>query len=97
MGSSCELFLDEDLSLTGQKSHVPDLLRALFQESDSNEFSEPENGIEIIEYRASRESILSRLNLMGCTDAQAQRRFDNWRKDVNRQGYLTRVRRQFVV
>ena len=57
MGSSCELFLDEDLSLTGQKSHVPDLLRALFQESDRYEFSDPENGIEIIEYRASRECI----------------------------------------
>ena len=82
MGSSCELYLDEDLSLTGQKSHVPDFLRAMFQESDRYEFSDPENGIETVEYRASRESILSRLNLMGCTDAQTQRRFDNWRKEA---------------
>jgi len=83
MVSSCELFLD-DVELTGQKAYVPDFLSALFQESDRIETHDKESESDIFQYRASRDSVLRRLNLMGCTEALTERRFREWRDETIR-------------
>lgn len=80
MVSACVLYLD-GTELTEQKRFVPDLLSALFQESDRFETPDPDGGDPTIEYRARRQSILKRLDVMGCTAALAQRRFEEWRED----------------
>lgn len=78
MVSACVLYLDE-IELTMQKRYVPDEMSALFQESDRIETPDPDGGEPNVEYRARRDSILKRLDVMGCTAALAQRRFDEWR------------------
>jgi len=83
MVSACILFLD-GIDLTGRKRYVPDFLSALFQESDRVETPNAESGEPAIEYRAARQSILKRLNLMGCTAALAERRFREWREEMIR-------------
>ncbi|MEW8072869.1 MAG: HEPN/Toprim-associated domain-containing protein, partial [Candidatus Thiodiazotropha sp.] len=83
MVSSCTLFLD-DIELTGQKAFVPDFLSALFQESDRVETRSADDGEPNIEYRANRETILKRLDLMGCTKALSERRFQEWREEMIR-------------
>ena len=83
MGSVCTLRLD-DIDLAGCKSFVPDILRALFQESDRVETPGAEGGPAIVEYQATRQSILKRLDLMGCTAALAKRRFREWREETIR-------------
>lgn len=80
MVSACILYLDE-IDLIEQKRFVPDVLSALFQESDRIETPDPDGGEPTIEYRAHRQSILKRLDMMGCTTALAQRRFEEWRKN----------------
>jgi len=89
MVSACTLFLD-DIELTGQKRYVPDFLSALFQEPDRVETPDVEGGEPIIEYRAARQSILKRLDLMGCTAALAERRFREWREEMihDQESYL---------
>lgn len=84
MVSSCELYLD-DVELTSQKAYVPDLLSALFQESDRIEARDEKNECDIVQYRASRDSVLRRLNLMGCTEALSERRFKEWRDETIRE------------
>ena len=83
MVSACTLFLD-DIELTGQKGYVPDFLSALFQESDRIETPNAEGGESVIEYRATRKSILKRLDLMGCTAALAERCFREWYEEMVR-------------
>ena len=83
MGSSCVLYLD-DFELTEHKSFVPDILSALFQESDRVEFRDEENEDNIVYYRASRDSVLRRLDLMGCTESLSERRFKEWRQETIR-------------
>lgn len=80
MVSSCELYLD-DIDLTGQKAFVPDFLSALFQESDRIEYRDEKNKVDIVEYRITRESILMRLDLMGCTEALSKKRFLSWQDE----------------
>lgn len=81
MGSVCTLRLD-DIDLAEYKSFVPDIMRALFQESDRVETPGAEGGPAIVEYQATRQSILKRLDLMGCTAALAKRRFREWREET---------------
>jgi hypothetical protein len=73
--------LVDDIELTGQKRFVPDFLSGLFQESDRVETHDEENDEAVIQYRASRESILKRLDLMGCTATLAEARFRAWRDE----------------
>ena len=89
MVSACTLFLD-DIELTDQKGYVPDLLSALFQESDRIETPDAEDGEPVIEYRATRKSILKRLDLMGCTAAFAELRFREWHEEMicSQESYL---------
>ena len=78
MVSSCVLSLDE-IELTGQKAFAPDFLSALFQESDRVESRDEKNEVEIVQYKATRDSVLRRLDLMGCTGALSEQRFQEWR------------------
>ena len=80
MVSACVLYLD-DIELTAQKRFVPDKLSALFQESDRIETPDPDGGEPDVEYRARRESVLNRLDVMGCTEALARRRFEGWKAE----------------
>lgn len=80
MVSACVLYLDQ-IELTMQKRFVPDELSALFQESDRIETPDPDGGEPDVEYRARRESVLRRLNVMGCTEALARRRFEEWKAE----------------
>ena len=80
MVSSCALLLD-DIDITSQKRFVPESFSALFQESDRVEIVDPEGEDRLIQYRASRRSILKRLDLMGCTATLAQRCFVSWREE----------------
>lgn len=80
MVSSCVLYLDE-IELTAQKRFVPDVLSALFQESDRVETPGLDGGESDVEYRARRESVLKRLDVMGCTEALACRRFEEWKAE----------------
>ena len=79
MVSSCGLLLDE-FELISQKAFVPDFLSALFQESDRVQFRDEENEVDIVHYKAGRDSVLRRLDLMGCTESLGERRFQEWRK-----------------
>jgi hypothetical protein len=81
MASSCALLVD-DIGLTGRKRFVPDFLSGLFQESDRVEGHDEENDEAVIQYHASRESILKRLDLMGCTANLAEARFRAWQDDA---------------
>lgn len=72
----------DDIDVTGQKAHVPEYLSALFQESDRNKIYDQENEVEEVFYRASRETVLKRLDLMGCTDDACKRRFEEWREQT---------------
>jgi hypothetical protein len=84
MVSSCALMLD-DIDLAGQKRSVPDFLSALFQESDRVETPAPAGGERDIQYRASRHSVLKRLDLMGCTAALSELRYREWREEKVRE------------
>ena len=78
--SACSLLLD-DIELTSQKRFVPKSFSALFQESDRIEILDSESEDHLIQYRASRCSVLKRLDLMGCTGTLAQRCFVSWREE----------------
>ncbi len=91
MVSACVLYLDE-IELAVQKRYVPDELSALFQESDRIETPHPDGGEQDVEYRARRESVLKRLDLMGCTEALVRRRFEGWKAEQTdrEEEYLSR-------
>lgn len=80
MVSACALYLDK-VELTEQKRYVPDEMSALFQESDRIETPDPDGGDAEIEYRAPREAILKRMDVMGCTAGLARRCFEEWRAE----------------
>ena len=80
MVSACALYLDR-VELAIQKRFVPDEMSALFQESDRFEMPDPDGDDPRVEYRAPRNSILKRLDIMGCTKELARRRFEEWRAE----------------
>lgn len=80
MVSACVLYLDR-VELAIQKRFVPDEMSALFQESDRFETPDPDGDDPRVEYRAPRNSILKRLDVMGCTKELAHRRFEEWRAE----------------
>ena len=79
MGSYCGLKFD-DADLFIAKSVVPNDFVAIFQESDRVERHVPETDDEDahteIHYRAPRDIVLRRLDLLGCTQAVVKARFD---------------------
>lgn len=84
MGSYCALEFDE-LSVIESKSHVPDGLISLFQESDRQDITKPaeDEGEEPdvkYTYSAPRHVILERLDILGITSSAAELAFDNWRR-----------------
>ena len=79
MTSACVLYLD-NIEISEQKEYVPDPFSALFQETDRHEVPDEENGIINVHYRASRQTILRRLDLMGCTEDFSEQRFEQWRQ-----------------
>lgn len=92
MVSACVLYLD-GIELTEQKRFVPDVFSSLYQESDRIETPGPDGDEPTIKYRASRQSILKRLDLMGCTAALVQRRFEEWMKEriLGQEQYLQTI------
>lgn len=79
MVSACTLMLD-NVELTEQKRFVPDTLSSLFQESDRIEGTSTE-GHAVIQYQATRKSILKRLDILGCTASLVENRFNEWREE----------------
>ena len=79
--SACMLYLD-DIELTERKAYVPDFLRAIFQDSDRFDAHDDEYDRGIVQYRASRNSILTRLDLIGCTENLCRQRFQRWRDET---------------
>ena len=51
----------------------------MFQESDRVQFRNEENEFAIVRYESSRDSVLRRLSLMGCTESLCERGFHEWR------------------
>jgi HEPN/Toprim N-terminal domain 1 len=80
MGSYCTLCFD-NLEVCSAKSAVPDELCALFQESDrrtrKSRDAEQDEESDVV-YEASRDVILDRLALFGCTKTIANERFAAW-------------------
>ncbi len=79
MTSACVLYLD-NIEINEQKAYVPEVFSALFQETDRHEFPDEENGLINVDYCASRQTILRRLDLMGCTEDFSKQRFEQWRQ-----------------
>lgn len=87
MGSYCVIKFDA-LEVCIAKSVVPDDFCALFQEGDrqvrselsSDEKEEADDTPQIV-YETSREALLSRLALLGCTSAVVRDCFEAWRRD----------------
>jgi len=84
MGSYCALKFDE-IEVFDVKSVVLDDFVALFQETDRivRRVSETEedDGATDIFYQASRDVILTRLTLLGCTESVVKGKFEEWRKN----------------
>jgi HEPN/Toprim N-terminal domain 1 len=78
MGSYCALLFDK-WEIVHAKSVVPDELCALFQDSDLivTQCGDTYRGDDI-KYVATREVILDRLNLFGCTAVAVNERFEIW-------------------
>jgi hypothetical protein len=86
MGSYCAIQFD-DMEIETAKSYVPDDYAALFQESDRDRSRRPEDESDeeaeaSFRYRASRETILRRLSLLGATREVVVESFDRWLKDL---------------
>lgn len=84
MGSYCALEFD-GLYVIGSKSHVPDGIISMFQETDRQVITKaPEEQDEEPEityvYTALRETILARLDILGITSDRAESAFENWRR-----------------
>lgn len=84
MGSYCALKFDE-IEIFDAKSVVPDNFVALFQESDRVVRTVPETDEEDsmtdIFYQASRDVILARLALLGCTEDVVKEKFEEWKRN----------------
>lgn len=84
MGSYCALKFDE-IDIFDVKSVVPDDFVALFQESDRVVRKIPEteedDSTTNIFYQASREVILTRLALLGCTEGVVRDKFEEWKNN----------------
>ncbi len=79
MGSYCTIYFD-DLEVCSAKSTVPDEFCAIFQESDRvvRESQNGEDECPEVVYEATREVVLSRLALLGCTAVVARERLSKW-------------------
>lgn len=80
MGSYCSIYFDK-MDVCGEKSAVPDQFCALFQESDrvtrrSGDHDDDEH-TDVV-YETTREVILARLSLLGCTSEVAKERLAAW-------------------
>lgn len=76
MVSACVLYL-ADIELSEQKAYIPSEFSALFQESDRR-VSKNSEGDAVIQYQASRVSVMKRLDLMGCTVELVKQSFSAW-------------------
>lgn len=79
MGSYCTIYFD-DLEIGTAKSAVPDVFSAIFQESDRlirTSRSDGDDRTDIV-YETTKEVVLSRLSLMGCTSRIARQRLSRW-------------------
>ncbi|KAK0342303.1 HEPN/Toprim-associated domain-containing protein [Brevundimonas aurantiaca] len=86
MGSYCAIQFD-DMEIVTAKSYVPDDYAALFQEGDrdrSHRSDDEPNGEAraTFRYKASRETILRRLSLLGATREVVVESFDRWLKEL---------------
>lgn len=84
MGSYCALKFDE-IEVFDVKSVVPDNFIALFQETDrvvrkAPETAEQDDMTDIF-YQASRDTILTRLTLLGCTEDVVKEKFEEWKRN----------------
>lgn len=82
MGSYCTIYFDK-LEICNSKSVIPDMFSALFQESDRKvrpSRLEGDDTPEVV-YETTRDVILSRLDLMGCTSGIARHRLSEWIAD----------------
>jgi hypothetical protein len=84
MGSYCGIKFD-NLSICDNKSYMPDDWAILFQETDrrselrQHEDSEPDDEpCLFVWYEADRDTILSRLSLLGATEAAVKYVFETW-------------------
>lgn len=84
MGSYCGIHFD-DLSICDSKSIIPDDWAVLFQERDRREQSgrppsdqEDEEQSRTVDYVATRDSIVSRLAILGATEEATRRAFQAW-------------------
>ena len=79
MGSYCTIYFD-DLEIGVAKSAVPDVFSAIFQESDRLARTSRYDGEDWpnIVYETTKDIILSRLSLMGCTSRIARERLSRW-------------------
>ena len=90
MANVCTLLLD-DIAIAYHPYDVPNFISALFQESDHTEITDGKTGYTRIGYRAERETVLKRLDLMGCTESVAYGRFNDWQNVMYRK-YDERLR-----
>ena len=82
MGSYCTIYFDQ-WEVCSAKSAVPDVFSAIFQEPDRlvrDSRCEGDDTPEVV-YEASRNVILSRLDLLGCTSQIARDRLSKWISD----------------
>ena len=82
MGSYCTIYFD-DLEVCSAKSAVPDMFSAIFQESDrlvrASRY-EGDDAPEVV-YETTKDVVLARLALMGCTSQIARERLSRWITD----------------
>ncbi len=90
MANVCTLLLD-DIAIAYHPYDVPNFISALFQESDHTEITVGKTGYTHIGYRAERQTVLKRLDLMGCTETLARSRYYYW-KNVMFRKYDDRLR-----
>ena len=84
MGSYCALEFD-GLYVIGSKSHVPDSMISIFQELDRQVITKAPEGQDeepeiTYRYTALRETILTRLDILGITSDRAENAFESWRR-----------------
>jgi hypothetical protein len=68
----------DDRTIDSWGSSVPDFVVSMFQEADRFE-EEREDGLTV-QYRARRETVLQRLDLLGLTDEFAALEYEQWRE-----------------
>ena len=82
MGSYCTIYFD-GLEVCNAKSAVPDMFSAIFQESDRQLRASRYEGNDAPEvvYETTKNVVLARLALMGCTSQIARDRLSRWIAD----------------